>query len=218
MQDSHRSTRIVLVTAVVFLGLAAAFMADISCYPKLLPEVPLDDKEFVSLATNQTSNAYLAVLSAVKDSNHELTDAEGEDLLIAVAPPPFSEDIFPCSDCHDAADEVNTTRREVDMHDDIVFDHDSKNRWCLDCHDTRNRDVLHLADGRPVKFTESYLLCGQCHGPQLKNWRAGDHGRRTGYWSGRKEYLLCAHCHDPQSPTIKPLEPLPPPPRQETIR
>jgi hypothetical protein len=138
--------------------------------------------------------------------------------LIAVAPPPFSEDIFPCSDCHDPEDEVDLTPHEVDMHDDIVFEHDAENRWCLDCHDARDRDVLHLADGRPVAFTESYLLCGQCHGPQLRNWRAGDHGRRTGYWSGQKEYLLCAHCHNPHSPTIKPIEPLPPPPRQEEIR
>ena len=160
----------------------------------------------------------LADLTVGKDWGDRSTVSESEDVLIAVAPPPFSEDIFPCSDCHDPEDEVDVTRREVDIHDDIVFEHDAENRWCLDCHDTKNRDVLHLADGSPVAFTDSYLLCGQCHGPQLKNWRAGDHGRRTGYWSGRKEYLLCAHCHNPHSPAIKPMEPLPPPPRQELIR
>ena len=141
-----------------------------------------------------------------------------DEELVAVSPPPFSEGIFPCSDCHDPEDKVNTTRHEVDFHDNIVLKHDEKNRWCLDCHDVRNRDVLHLADGRPVLFTESYRLCGQCHGPQLKNWRAGDHGRRTGYWNGQKEYLLCASCHNPHSPAFKPIEPLPPPRRQETIR
>ncbi|MEZ5278038.1 MAG: cytochrome c3 family protein [Opitutaceae bacterium] len=141
-----------------------------------------------------------------------------DEELVAVSPPPFSEDIFPCSDCHDPTDKVNTTRHEVDFHDNILLKHDEKNRWCLDCHDVRNRDVLHLADGRPVPFTESYRLCGQCHGPQLKNWRAGDHGRRTGYWNGQKEYLLCASCHNPHSPAFKPIKPLPPPSRQENIR
>ena len=113
---------------------------------------------------------------------------------------------------------MDTTRRELAFHEDIVFTHDAQNRWCLDCHDAANRDVLHLADGRPVPFTESYRLCGQCHGPQLQNWRAGDHGRRTGSWSGTKHYLLCANCHNPHSPHFKPIEPMPPPIRQEQIR
>jgi hypothetical protein len=52
----------------------------------------------------------------------------------------------------------------------------------------------------------------------MNDWKAGDHGRRTGSWSGRKEYLLCAHCHDPHSPAIKPVAPMPPPIRQEKIR
>ena len=53
---------------------------------------------------------------------------------LEVPPPPFSDGIFPCSDCH-ADLEVNRTRRDlVDMHDDIVLQHDEDNRWCLDCH------------------------------------------------------------------------------------
>jgi len=138
--------------------------------------------------------------------------------LIAVAPPPFSEDMFPCSECH-ADLEVNRERRELeDFHDDIVFEHDAENRWCLDCHDAQNRDKLHLANGDLLDFTESYKLCGQCHGPKLRDWRAGDHGKRTGEWDGKKEYLLCAHCHDPHSPKIKPSEPLPPPVSPGDIR
>jgi len=144
--------------------------------------------------------------------------AEASSELIAVPPPPFTEGIFPCSQCHVEGLDVDTTRRELAFHDDIVFEHDAENRWCLDCHDATNRDVLHLADGRLVTFAESYRLCGQCHGPQLKNWRAGDHGKRTGSWSGKKEYLLCVHCHNPHSPSIKPVEPLPPPLKQENIR
>lgn len=138
--------------------------------------------------------------------------------LVPVAPPPLSEGIYPCSRCH-ATMETNRTRRTLRWaHERIDLRHDEANRWCLDCHDARDRDVLHLADGRPVAFTESYLLCGQCHGPTLRNWRAGEHGRRTGSWSGEKRYLLCVHCHDPHAPRFKPIEPLPPPRPPESIR
>ena len=129
---------------------------------------------------------------------------------IQVPPPPFSEDIFPCSECH-ADQEPNPQRRELEMHEDIVLKHAEKNRWCLDCHDAKNRDMLHLADGELVDFKESYRLCGQCHGPKLRDWRAGIHGRRTGSWSGQKRYLLCIHCHNPHSPKFKKLKPEPAP-------
>jgi hypothetical protein len=136
---------------------------------------------------------------------------------IQVPPPPFSEDIFPCSQCHGEM-EPNPERRELDAHEDIVLKHDEKNRWCLDCHDEKNRDVLHLADGRPVDFKESYKLCGQCHGPKLRDWKNGVHGRRTGSWNGRKEYLLCAHCHNPHSPRFKPIKPEPAPVKPGDIK
>ena len=148
----------------------------------------------------------------------ETTIPKIDEELIAVAPPPFSEGIFPCSECHFPDDEVDRTPREVDFHDTVVFDHDEENRWCLDCHDAQNRDMLHLADGRLLPFEESYRLCGQCHAQQLRGWKAGDHGRRTGNWDGKKNYLLCAHCHDPHSPAFKQIEPLPAPIRQEEIR
>lgn len=152
----------------------------------------------------------------------------GETGLIMVAPPPFSEGIFPCSRCH-AAMEANRTRRRLTWaHERIELRHDERNRWCLDCHDARDRDVLHLADGRPVPFTESYLLCGQCHGPTLRNWRAGEHGKRTGSWSGEKRYFLCVHCHNPHAPAFvlpasprlgtREGEPLPPPVRPSNLR
>ena len=105
------------------------------------------------------------------------------------------------------------------MHDDIsaIFDHDSENRWCLDCHDKNNRDSLKLASGKLIGFDESYKLCGQCHGDKLRDWKVGVHGKRTGEWNGRKQYLLCVHCHNPHSPKFKPVKPLPPPVRQEDI-
>lgn len=135
-----------------------------------------------------------------------------------VAPPPFSDGVFPCSECHSKTDVVNRTPHPVEFHEDIVLHHDEKNRWCLDCHDAQDRDKLHLADGRLIDFTESYRLCGQCHGPTLRNWKAGEHGKRTGMWNGEKQYLLCASCHSPHSPGFKPLKPQPAPVRQEAIK
>nr|WP_321358693.1 hypothetical protein [uncultured Draconibacterium sp.] len=146
--------------------------------------------------------------SAVKTAN--ITE-------IAVEAPPLT--IFPCNDCHSEI-EPNPERRElIDMHDDItaIFNHDSDNRWCLDCHDLNNRDSLRLANGELLDFKESYKLCGQCHGLKLRDWKAGVHGKRTGEWNGKKEYLLCVHCHNPHAPKFELLTPEPPPVIQESI-
>ena len=139
--------------------------------------------------------------------------AAGPELRVEVPPPPFSDGIFPCSDCHNPKDlPPNPTRRQLtDAHDDIVLKHDEEHRWCLDCHDADNRDRLHLASGAPVPFEESYRLCGQCHGEKYRDWRAGVHGRRVGLWNGAKKYLLCVHCHSPHQPRFKALAPKPAP-------
>jgi hypothetical protein len=126
--------------------------------------------------------------------------------LFQARPPPFSDGIFPCTQCHDGkAMKVDPTRRDLAFHDEqqSVFDHDAEHRWCLDCHDAQNRDVLKLASGAPVPFTESYRLCGQCHGDKFRDWRVGVHGKRIGMWDGAKTYLLCVSCHNPHSPRFK---------------
>jgi hypothetical protein len=138
--------------------------------------------------------------------------SSGQDDQLHVAPPPFSEGVFPCSDCHDPDVPVRRERRELRFeHTDIVLRHDEEHRWCLDCHDAQDRDQLHLANGTLVPFEESYRLCGQCHGDKYRDWRAGVHGRRTGEWNGEKSYLLCVHCHNSHDPAFRPLRPLPPP-------
>jgi hypothetical protein len=154
--------------------------------------------------------ALITVLSAADASKPKpggTTPAEH----IEVPPPPFTDGIFPCTQCH-ASMPPNRKRRELsDMHTDIVLKHDAEHRWCLDCHDADNRDSLHLASGERVPFEESYRLCGQCHGEKYRDWRAGVHGRRVGNWSGAKSYLLCAHCHNPHQPRFKALAPKPAP-------
>ncbi len=135
-----------------------------------------------------------------------------------VPPPPWSESgFFPCSECHSEM-EVNPERRALEeMHDDIELDHGPPERWCFDCHNPDDRDVLRLVNGRLISFDESYLLCGQCHGTIFRDWRQGIHGRRQGYWNGGKSYLLCAHCHDPHAPAFHAIAPLPPPVRPQFL-
>ena len=152
----------------------------------------------------------------INNSTEQIT-LKSNTAEIAVEAPPLT--IFPCNDCHSEI-EPNPERRElVDMHDDItaMFNHDSENRWCLDCHDLNNRDSLRLASGQLLDFKESYKLCGQCHGLKLRDWKVGVHGKRTGEWNGKKEYLLCVHCHNPHAPKFEPLTPEPPPVMQESI-
>ena len=139
---------------------------------------------------------------------------------IQVPKPPFSEGIFPCTSCHDGKSmKVDTQRRELTgMHGDITLNHGPESRWCLDCHDAKDRDSLHLASGERIDFTTSYLLCGQCHGDKLRDWRVGVHGKRTGSWNGSKQYLLCVNCHNPHTPRFQAMKPMPPPTRPEQIQ
>jgi hypothetical protein len=145
---------------------------------------------------------------------------EVDSRQIQVPPPPFTEGIFPCTQCHDGKTvTLNTTRRKlVDMHDDIVLEHGPDSRWCLDCHSAEHRDQLHLVDGTLIEFSRSFMLCGQCHGDKYRDWKVGVHGKRTGRWNGEKQYLLCVHCHNPHAPHFKPLKPLPPPDKPSDIK
>lgn len=138
--------------------------------------------------------------------------------IFPVPRPPFSEGIFPCSQCH-AGMKPNPQRRVLkDYHEDIVLHHAEGQRWCTDCHNLLNRDKLRLVSGELIDFEESYRLCGQCHGDKFRDWKVGIHGKRTGYWNGDKQYLLCVHCHNPHDPKFKPIKPLPPPQRPGAAR
>jgi len=120
--------------------------------------------------------------------------------------PPFELGLFPCSGCH--AEPGNPQRRDLAFHDEVQPLAHGEGRWCLDCHDHKNRDVLHLTNGEPVPYAESYRLCGQCHGDKLRDWKMGVHGKRIGNWDGKKTYFLCVHCHNPHSPRFQGVDEL----------
>jgi hypothetical protein len=135
-----------------------------------------------------------------------------------VPSPPFSEGIFPCSACHEGM-EVNAKKRDLkEEHTNIKLHHAESIHWCFDCHNPSNRDKLRLASGVLIDFRESYLLCSQCHGTQYRDWKAGIHGKRVGYFDGQKTYYLCVNCHNPHDPKFKPLKPEPPPYRPRDPR
>jgi hypothetical protein len=139
--------------------------------------------------------------------------ARGAAQEFPVPPPPLSEGIFPCSQCHKDLP-VNKKKRELkDEHTDLKLHHAETLRWCLDCHNAANRDKLHLLNGDLIDFQHSYELCGQCHGNVYRDWRAGIHGKRTGFFagSGQRMYLLCVACHNPHDPAFKPIKPEPAP-------
>jgi len=154
----------------------------------------------------------------VTNSKEEKIKSE-KPIEFAVEPPPFSDGIYPCTSCHNNFKPNPVRRVLVDWHDDIsaMLKH-GEDRWCLDCHDLKNRDSLRLASGKLLDFKESYKLCGQCHGEKLRDWKVGVHGKRTGEWNGKKTYFLCVNCHNPHSPKFQPLSPDPPPIRQEDIK
>ncbi len=142
-----------------------------------------------------------------------------EGLNFYKKPAIYQSPLFPCSSCH-AYMKTNPEKRQLKFHEDIpVLPHAPRVLWCLNCHDPDNRDKLRLINGERIDFKDLYRLCGQCHGSIFRDWSAGVHGKRVGYWSGKKRYFLCTYCHNPHSPLFKQLKPKPPPIKPEnTLR
>lgn len=113
--------------------------------------------------------------------------------------------------------------------------HSRKKVFCVKCHGG-NPDGTTLKEAKGEKTTnfihikESMLkasgdvvkelafdYCGQCHGDKYRDWEAGIHGKRTGFWNGEKEYWVCIRCHDPHNPKFKKRVPRPRPLRPEEL-
>ena len=138
----------------------------------------------------------------------------------------------PCTRCH--AGQGDATEKDA-AHQGLVADPSADpDQICGPCHPEVARTAvtsLHytfrgLEETFRIRGSEASQaslqqanreLCGQCHGEKLRDWKVGVHGKRIGYWNGKKEYLLCVHCHNPHSPRFKELTPEPPPVRQEDI-
>lgn len=91
---------------------------------------------FISCNNKDSDLKYNKYVSTADSINGEVSGTFKYN-LIAIETPPLTEGIFQCSDWHSDREPNSTRRQLIDMHDDIeaIFDHDSENRWCLDCHD-----------------------------------------------------------------------------------
>jgi hypothetical protein len=134
-------------------------------------------------------------------------------VVVLADPPAMTEGQYPCSDCHDPELPPRPKRRALKQaHEEIVLAHGGERTWCWDCHDLEDRDQLRLAGGDLVPYAEAHVVCGQCHGDQLRDWQGGAHGKSTGsFQGGTRTILRCATCHDAHAPHFKPLQPMAPP-------
>lgn len=118
-----------------------------------------------------------------------------------------------CNACHQIFRSAHGSRESVNYHTDILLNH-GLNARCVNCHDVENRERLVLRDGKTVTYSETPLLCAQCHGTTFRDWQNGTHGKTLGSWktgSEEQRRLACNECHDPHSPRYSPYQPLPGP-------
>lgn len=161
-----------------------------------------------SPATGRAALALCLALGTACATPPEANDPHAEKNLeaprVEAKAPALSGDLFPCTGCHGEM-EKNGARRVLSFHEEqqSAFSHDARSRWCLDCHDLGNRDVLRLINGAHEPFSSSHHLCGQCHADKLRDWYVGVHGKRVGSWAGEGTHLLCVQCHNPHSPGFR---------------
>jgi len=120
-----------------------------------------------------------------------------------------------CATCHDTRQPNYETRSGPalkDFHQGLSFAHG--NQSCLSCHNAKDYDMLKQADGRELVFSQSMMLCAQCHGPQFRDYQNGSHGGMLGHWDltrGGRTRNTCTDCHDPHHPAYPQVMPVFPP-------
>jgi hypothetical protein len=180
-----------------FLGLAALFTLNLWGHTPPSQQIPLVDKKF--LATTPWRQTYADLVKAKED----LSDYDCYGCHEKNKPPPIR---------YDALGKIVVPKE----HSNIVMGHGAhdRNNLCYNCHNEQNLTTLQARDGKEVKFDNIPQLCGSCHGPTLRDWDAGAHGRMSGFWDhqlGEFTRLSCANCHNPHAPKIPTREPAPGP-------
>jgi len=116
-----------------------------------------------------------------------------------------------CSTCHATRKPNTDNKTAADMnefHSSLKIAHGKIS--CLSCHNGNDYDSLKLADGARIEFTEVMSLCGQCHGPQMRDYEHNVHGGMNGYWDltkGPRQKNNCVDCHNPHSPQFPKMQP-----------
>ena len=123
-----------------------------------------------------------------------------------------ADDGSKCTECHEHGEAIEDLKSGKGNHE-IKLDHGRNNR-CFHCHNPKDMDTFQNRDGDPVEYKDVVLMCTNCHGPQYRDWLAGIHGRRSGYYDTRKgeqKTLRCIECHNPHNPVYPRLKPAPGP-------
>ena len=121
-----------------------------------------------------------------------------------------------CESCHSQLPEariIATAMTDLkEFHRGLEFNHGKLE--CAACHAPTAERRLRLATGKTIPMTEAMQLCGQCHGPQQRDYDAGAHGGMNGSWDlsrGSRVRNHCVDCHDPHRPAYPKVMPAPPP-------
>ncbi|MBF0381633.1 MAG: hypothetical protein HQL69_11480 [Magnetococcales bacterium] len=122
-----------------------------------------------------------------------------------------------CKMCHTWRKPVLKQRDLKAPHNKIKLNHGAGQLWCFSCHKENNYANLQGDKSAVVDFKNPQKLCRTCHFRQVKSWRGGAHGKRTGSWQGERTSWRCTACHNPHSPQIAPFKPSPPPRRPGTV-
>lgn len=198
-EQAVRKTNWVLLAVIGgFVVLAGAMLGNLWGHTVLPARIPLVDPAFLDQTASRKSYADLVREKA------DLSD-------------------FKCYVCHDKKeppvlkfDDQHNLVIPEEHAESIRMGHGSHNRnnLCYNCHNESNLLTFSIRDGNELKFAESSKLCGSCHGPNLRDWEAGAHGRTNGHWNrslGESRRLDCVNCHNPHSPRIPSRHPAPPP-------
>lgn len=130
---------------------------------------------------------------------------------IGVSPDSGEPVTVACSTCHKTRlpqKQTNAAEQLDEFHTGLSMAHGKLT--CLSCHNENDYDTLKLADGRTVQFADVMTLCGQCHGPQLRDYQHGAHGGMNGYGDtrrGPRERNNCIDCHHPHEPAFPRMKP-----------
>ncbi len=197
MHPQNRTPMVLTGLAVVFIGLAAAFLSDSWGYPAPRAKIPLVDKAILDPTT--VRRTYADLIRAKED----LSDFDCYACHEKGQPPPLRYD-------------ENHKLLIPEEHVNIVMGHGShgRNNNCFNCHNETNLTTLQPRDGRELKLENSTELCGSCHGPTYRDWDSGAHGRSNGYWNTKLGPAVkkdCVNCHNPHSPRFPGRKPAPGP-------
>ncbi len=197
-QAVRKTNWILLSITAGFLLLGVALLANLWGRLREEPRIPLVDVAFLDQTASRKSYADLVREKA------DLSD-------------------FKCYVCHD---EKSPPVLQFDAQHNIIIPEEhaetikmghgthNRNNLCYNCHNEANLLTFSIRDGNELTFDQSSQLCGSCHGPNLRDWEAGVHGRINGYWNrelGAARRLDCVNCHNPHSPSIPNRPPAPGP-------